>query len=117
VGLLSLGSTCETGEIRQELVKHCLIYSEQVRNSKHKRDTDEIMQDEEAFGTKFNAYLCPNPGSSSNMSSRKQRIIFLEIDRNDPYSVMDVAKVADIVLVVMSCKQTNVSGVKQNPFA
>lgn len=50
------------------------------------------------------------------MSSRKQRLIFLQIDRHDPYSVMDVAKVADIVLVCMSCKETNVSGVKEDPF-
>jgi len=46
------------------------------------------------------------------MCSRKQRLIFLDIDRNDPYSVLDVSKIADIVLVIMSCKETNVSGVK-----
>lgn len=60
--------------------------------------------------------MCPNPGASSNMASRKQRLIFLEMNRNDPYSIMDVAKVADLVLVVMSCRKTNVTGVKQDPF-
>jgi len=74
------------------------------------------MEEEEAFGTKFNAYLCPNPGSNSNMASRKQRLIFLEIDRNDPYSILDIGKVADIVLVVMSCKETNVQELKDDPF-
>ncbi len=74
------------------------------------------MEDDEAFGSQFKAYLCPNPGSSSNMSSKKQRLIFMEIDRNDPYSVLDVGKVADLILVVMSCKETNVSGVKDDPF-
>jgi len=74
------------------------------------------MEEEEALGSQFKAYLCPNPGSSSNMSSKKQRLIFLEINRDDPYSVMDVGKVADIIVVVMSCKNTNVSGVKADPF-
>jgi pre-rRNA-processing protein TSR1 len=50
------------------------------------------------------------------MASRKQRLIFLEMDRNDPYSVMDIAKIADIVVVSMSCKKTNVNGIKQDPF-
>jgi hypothetical protein len=68
------------------------------------------MENEEQ--SQFKAYLCPNPGASSNMASRKQRLIFLEINRNDPYSIMDVAKVADMVIVVMSCRKTNVAGVK-----
>jgi pre-rRNA-processing protein TSR1 len=50
------------------------------------------------------------------MASRKQRLIFLEMDRNDPYSVMDIAKIADIVVVSLSCKKTNVNGIKQDPF-
>ena len=43
-------------------------------------------------------------------------MIFLQIDRNDPYSVLDVCKVADLVVTVMSCKHTNVGGLKQDPF-
>jgi len=50
------------------------------------------------------------------MASKKQRLIFLEMDRNDPYSVMDIAKIADIVVVALSCKKTNVNGIKQDPF-
>lgn len=96
-------------------MQQCLLYAEGLKG-KHARDDDEVMEEEEAFGSKFNAYLCPNPGSSSNMSSRKQRLIFLEMDRNNPYSVLDIGKVADIVLVVMSCKETNVSGIKDDPF-
>ena len=75
------------------------------------------MEEEEAFGSQFKAYICPNPASTSNMLSRKQRLIFLEIDRNDPYSVMDVCKMADILITVMSCKNTIISGLKQDPFA
>jgi hypothetical protein len=29
---------------------------------------------------------------------------------------MDVAKVSDLIIAVMSCRKTNVSGVKQDPF-
>ena len=62
--------------------------------------------------SQFKAYLCPNPGSNANMASKKQRLIFLEVNRDDPYSVLDVGKVCDLVVVVMSCKKTNVTGVK-----
>ena len=40
----------------------------------------------------------------------------MQIDRNDPYSVLDVCKVSDLVVGVMSCKHTNVGGLKQDPF-
>jgi len=50
------------------------------------------------------------------MSSKKQRLVFLEINRDDPYSVLDISKVVDLVIVVMSCRKTNVTGVKQDPF-
>lgn len=115
VGLLALGPTVDLTQMRTSLIKNCLIYQESLKG-KHARDEDTLMEEEEAFGSKFGAYLCPNPGSAANMTSRKQRLIFLEIDRNDPYSVLDVGKVADLVLVVMSCKETNVSGVKDDPF-
>ena len=61
------------------------------------------------------AYICPNAGSSSNLSSKKQRLIFIEVDRNDIYSVLDVGKVADMVLMVMSCKGTDESQLKVDP--
>jgi len=38
------------------------------------------------------------------------------MNRNDPYSILDVAKVSDLVIVGMSCRNTNVTGVKQDPF-
>jgi len=61
------------------------------------------------------AYICPNAGSSNNLSSKKQRLIFIEIDRNDIYSVLDVGKVADMVMMVMSCKGTDESQLKVDP--
>ena len=41
--------------------------------------------------------------------------MFLEIDRNDVYSVLDAGKVADVVLMVMSAKQTDASHLKIDP--
>lgn len=59
--------------------------------------------------------MCPNPGSSTNLGSKKQRLIFLEIDRESDYSVLEVGKIADLILVVMSCAECDVTGVKQDP--
>jgi len=75
------------------------------------------MEEDEAESSQFTAYVCPNPSSNSNLSSRKQRLVFLDVNRDDPYSVMDTCKVADLLICVMSCKRTNVSGVRQDPFA
>lgn len=49
------------------------------------------------------------------MASRKQRLMFLEVDRNDVYSVLDAGKVADVILMVMSAKQTDASQLKIDP--
>lgn len=61
------------------------------------------------------AFICPNAGASANMASRKQRLMFVEIDRNDVYSVLDVGKVADVILMVMSSKETDMSQLKVDP--
>lgn len=60
--------------------------------------------------------MCPNPGSSTNLGSKKQRLIFLEINRDDDdQAVLEVGKLADIVLVVMSCAESDVKGLKIDP--
>ncbi len=63
----------------------------------------------------FRAYLCPNPGSSTNLGSKKQRLVFISIDRSNPLSVLEAGKIADIVVVVMSCKETEIEGLKVDP--
>lgn len=77
------------------------------------------MVDEEEKGSGdvdlLKAYICPNAGSSNNMVAKKQRLIFVEIDREDVYSILDIGKVADIVLMVMSSKETNTSQIHENP--
>jgi hypothetical protein len=42
-------------------------------------------------------------------------MLFVEINRDDVYSVLDIGKVADIILMVMSCKQTNASKITNDP--
>lgn len=118
VAILGLSDSSDTEEVRNALVRSCLVFSESQKSKKkgEQRDEEELMEEEEAIGTQFKAYLCPNPSSSTNMSSRKQRLIFLQIDRNDPYSILDVCKIADLVVGVMSCKHTKVGGLKQDPF-
>lgn len=113
IAILGLSESSDTEAVRNALVRQCLIFQESQKSKKEtKRGEEELMEEEEAVGTQFNAYLCPNPASSTNMSSRKQRLIFLQIDRNDPYSVLDICKIADLVIVSMSCKKTNVAGLK-----
>ena len=78
VAILSLSESGDTEAVRNALVRSCLVYQESQKSKKvAKRDEEELMEEEEAFGTQFKAYLCPNPASSTNMASRKQRLIFL----------------------------------------
>lgn len=49
------------------------------------------------------------------MGSKKQRLIFVEIDRTDPLAVLEVGKIADIIVVVMSCADTDIQGLKVDP--
>lgn len=69
----------------------------------------------EQLDTQFRAYICPNPGSTTNLGSKKQRLIFLEINREDDQAVLQVGKIADLILVVMSCSDSDVKGVKMDP--
>ena len=39
----------------------------------------------------------------------------MEINREDEYSVLEVGKIADLVLVVMSCAESKVEGLKIDP--
>jgi len=117
VAVLGLSETSDTEQVRNALVRSCLVFQESQKTKKQvRKDEEELMEEEEALGTQFKAYLCPNPASSTNMASRKQRLIFLQVDRNDPYSILDICKVADLVVATMSCKNTNVGGLKQDPF-
>ena len=127
VGILGLSECCEVDVVRSYLVEHCEGYMDELRAQgmtkkemkaeakKEKSGEDcEKMEDADVdtADKSFKAYICPNPGTSS--TSKKQRLIFRVIDRNDVYSVLDVGKVADIMLMVMSCAKTDESSLN-NP--
>jgi hypothetical protein len=103
IGILALSLDCETTKLRTQLTEYC----QELMKSKD----ESMMEDDDPL----KPYICPNAGSSSNMSSKRQRLIFVEIDRNDIYSILDVGKVADMVLMVMSCKGTDESQLKVDP--
>jgi hypothetical protein len=109
VGILALSSGCDAKSLRLEMVKHCIEYQHSL--IKGGGDPDKVIEDDNAF----KAYLCPNPGSSTNLGSKKQRLIFLEIDRQNEHTVLEVGKLSDIILVVMSCKDTEIQGLKVDP--
>jgi len=101
VGILGLSETCDVKALRHEMVKHCIEY-QQSQHKISEADAENIL----ANDNEFRAYLCPNPGSSTNLGSKKQRLIFVSIDRTNPLAVLEAGKIADIVVVVMSCKDT-----------
>ena len=41
--------------------------------------------------------------------------MFLEVDRNDQNAVLEIGKLADIIIVMMSCAETEIEGLKMNP--
>lgn len=86
-----------------------------MRPKKKGKNVDEEIKGGDEVDDILRAYICPNAGTSSNLVAGRQRLIFVEIDRNDVYSVLDVGKVADIVLMVMSAKETKEQQVKIDP--
>jgi len=83
------------------MVDYCVNYMEDLNTTKKGKMIEDLVIDKH---NETQAFVCPNAGASSNLASRKQRLIFKVIDRNDVYSILDVGKVADLMLMVMSCK-------------
>lgn len=124
VGILGLSETSDAAGLRAQLVEHCKEYMEQLRSAAMSKkevkamakqeDSAIVVDPEAAQDSEFQAYICPNAGASN--TAKKQRLIFRVIDRDDVYSVLDVGKVADIVLMVMSCKNTVESKINDDPW-
>lgn len=116
VGILRLSEASDSKYLRNQMVDYCANYMASLHTSK-KSKKDQMEEDEDKIDREspYQAFICPNAGSSANMSSRKQRLIFVEIDRDDVYSIMDIGKVADIILMVMSCKETDTSKISNDP--
>jgi hypothetical protein len=115
VGILGLSGSCDIPTLRKELVRHSLEYQQGLQGIAKDKDPEASLAEALLKDNQFRAYLCPNPGSSTNLGSKKQRLIFLEINRDDEHHVLEVGKLADIVIVVMSCGETDVKGLKVDP--
>lgn len=127
VGLLGLSDSCDVHELRGQLVAYCeqLMESQQKKTKKELKaemkaaamtdHEEQKMGESNAESDEMRAYIIPNAGATANMSSKKQRVIFRAIDRNDVYSVLDTGKVADMVLIVMSAKNVDESYLKVDP--
>jgi hypothetical protein len=111
VGILALSQACDIKKLRQEMVAHCIDYTQNTLHKINEAEAEKLLQEDDMF----RAYQCPNPGSSTNLGSKKQRLIFIEIDRTNPLAVLEVGKIADIIVVVMSCAETEIQGLKVNP--
>ena len=70
VALVGLSEDSDTQEVRRSLVENCLLYQENQKKASSRRTIDEIMEADD-HQSQFKAYLCPNPGSNSNMASKK----------------------------------------------
>jgi len=113
IGIMPLSGACDTKYLRDQMADYCLTYMQSLQpKKKGDMQADDLGVNKDS---PFQAFICPNAGSSSNLASRKQRLIFLEIDRNDVYSVLDVGKVADLILMVMSSKETDATQLKVDP--
>lgn len=115
VAILRLSENCDSNYLRDQMVDYCVNYMKSLGSSKKKGDKEEDEASSIDRQSPFQAFICPNAGSSANMVSRKQRVMFVEIDRNDVYSVLDIGKVADLILMVMSCRETDTSKIAQDP--
>jgi hypothetical protein len=110
VGILALNSSCDINQLRTEMVNHCIEYQRTLHKAKNQEDVNGLEVD-----TELKAYVCPNPGSSTNLGSKKQRLIFTTINRDDPHAVLEAGKIADIILVVMSASDVETTGLKIDP--
>jgi len=52
--------------------------------------------------------------SGGNLGVKRQRLIF-QTPARDPYSILDICKVADILLFTLSCKEADVAKVRDDP--
>ena len=114
IAILGLSKSCDTALLKQQLIDYCDEYRESLIGNKKKK-TEENEEIPEENLKSLRAHICPPAGSSSNLGSKKQRLIFLEIDRDDVYSVLDAGKVADMVLMAMSAQEADESLLKVDP--
>jgi len=102
VALLGANKNANTHLLRQQLTRAML-------------DKNEEIQDEpDMENSIFNTLLCPLSAGKGALGNTKQRFTFVEMPR-ERYSILDIGKVADIVLVVMSCEGIDPQVAKSHP--
>jgi pre-rRNA-processing protein TSR1 len=99
VAIIPLNSCCDVEAIKNQLIKEC---TNQQTNEEMKIDTQNI---------DMQPYILESGG---NLGVKRQRLIFQTPPR-DPYSVMDISKVADILLFVLSCKDADIAKIRDDP--
>ena len=98
VAIIGLNEWTNVEEIKNKLIKEC-----------SENDEGEDMNTDE--NNQMKAYIVE---SGANLGIKRQRLIFQSVKR-DPYSVLDVAKVADIIIFTFSCEEAKVDKVKDDP--
>mmetsp|Transcript_25123 Transcript_25123/g.28906 ORF Transcript_25123/g.28906 Transcript_25123/m.28906 type:complete len:322 (-) Transcript_25123:1543-2508(-) len=98
VAIIPLNASSNAEAIRDSLAKEC-SRDEEVEDMKI--DEDNPMK----------AYLVESGG---NLGIKRQRLMF-HVCKRDAYSVLDVCKVADILLFTLSCEEAKVDKVKDDP--
>lgn len=73
VGILALNNTCDIKKLKEEMIHHCNEYVKNVLKKEVMDEDESKADDEETLRLKgqLKAYICPNPGSSTNMGSKK----------------------------------------------
>jgi pre-rRNA-processing protein TSR1 len=99
VAIIPLNSCCDVEAIKNQLIKEC---TNQQTNEEMKIDTQNI---------DMQPYILESGG---NLGVKRQRLIF-QTPLRDPYSVMDISKVADILLFVLSCKDADIAKIRDDP--
>ena len=98
IAIVGLNESTDVETLKNQLIKECLEVEE----------NDDMKTDD---GNSMKAYIVE---SGANLGIKRQRMIFQTVKR-DPYSVLDIAKVADIMIFTFSCEEAKVDKVKDDP--
>lgn len=99
VAIIPLNSFCDVHTLKENLTKEC----------SRGEETEEMKID--GFDNPMRAYVVESGG---NLGVKRQRLMF-HICERDPYAVLDISKVADILLFTLSCEEAKTDKVKDDP--
>ena len=99
VAIIPLNACCDVESIKDHLIREC-----------SSQQTDEEMK-VDGTNSDMHPYIVESGG---NLGVKRQRLIF-QTPARDPYSVLDICKVADILLFTLSCKEADIAKVRDDP--